>query len=470
MKSLALLVVFVPLLLVKGVGISHAAPSVRVSGATPTGFVVSWDAVPGAQAYSIWVEPGSVNSGRLDASTTSWTFTSGAASSSYTVKLDVLVNGTWATMATTTATTTAVPAPTPTPVPTPQPQTTTTTTTTKRLKVMAVGSSWLTVAWAPVKGATGYSVSADPGSLSSGPLTGTSYTFADLVQSTTYTVKLSVLSGGVWTTTATTTTKTSAAPVAPTPTPTPPTPTPTPTPPTPTPTPAPTAAWTLQDPQAPITNVTNLSGLGLNVNNQQGGSYHDYVIDGTGDSGILLQGTTTGVSFSRMRLLRVAAVSAVSWAKHGMYVKARGNTFTDIYAEEGGNAASGFSVRMGNNSFERTVIKGFPLAVTYYEHDGAAGTVTFKDGDWTFTGDTAVWGDDSNEPPSPYIKQAFVFENIDAHGPAGAKFLKFGSSAYVSGALAYQGAGVKIVNCTINGRPVTAADLGGVPSNLLSIQ
>ena len=470
MKSLALLVVFLPLLLVKGVGTSHAAPSVGVSGATPTGFVVSWDAVPGAQAYSIWVEPGSVNSGRLDPSTTSWTFSSGAASSSYTVKLDVLVNGTWATMATTTATTTAVPAPTPTPAPTPQPTTTSTSTTTptttkQRLKVMSVGASWFTVAWASVKGATGYSVSVQPGSLSSGLVTGTSYTFANLAPSTYYTVTLNVQSGGVWTTTAMTTTKTAAAPATPTPTPTPPTPTPTPSP-----TPAPTTAWTLQSPQAPITNVTNLSGLGLNVNNQLGGSYHDYVIDGTGDSAILLQGSTTGVSFARMRLLRVAAVSAVSWAKHGMYVKARGNTFTDIYAEEGGNAASGFSVRMGNNSFERTVIKGFPLAVTYYEHDGAAGTVTFKDGDWTFTGDTAVWGDDSNEPPSPYIKQAFVFENIDAHGPAGAKFLKFGSSAYVSGALAYQGAGVKIINCTINGRPVTAADIGGVASNLLSIQ
>ena len=66
---------------------------------TTTGFVVSWDAVPGAQAYSIWVQPGSFNYGRLDPSTTSWTFASGTTSSSYTVKLDVLVNGPWATMA-----------------------------------------------------------------------------------------------------------------------------------------------------------------------------------------------------------------------------------------------------------------------------------------------------------------------------------------------------------------------------------
>jgi hypothetical protein len=215
--------------------------------------------------------------------------------------------------------------------------------------------------------------------------------------------------------------------------------------------------------------VTNLSGLGLNVNNQQGGSYHDYAIDGTGDSAILLQGSTTGASFERMRLTRVAASSAVSWAKHGIYVKARGNTFTDIYAEQGGNAASGFSVRMGNNSFTRTVIKGFPFAVSYYEHDGQSGTVTFKDGDWTFTGDTAVWGDDSNEPPSPYIKQTFLFDNIDAHGPSGAKFLKFGNSYGGSGP-SYHGGGITIRNCTINGKPVTAADIGGIPSSLLRIQ
>jgi hypothetical protein len=243
--------------------------------------------------------------------------------------------------------------------------------------------------------------------------------------------------------------------------------------PAPKPAPAPVSSgsgpWTLAAPQAPVKNVSNMSGLGLNVNNQSGGSYHDYVIDGTGDSGILLQGSTTGVSFARIRLLRVAAASAVSWAKHAMYVKARGNTFSDIYAEQGGNAASGFSVRMGDNSFERTVIKGFQFAVSYYEHDGASGTVSFKDGDWSFTGDTAVWGDDSNEPPSPYIKQAFVFENIDAHGPSGAKFLRFGNS-YGGSGLSYHGAGVNIVNCTINGRPVTAADVTGVPSNLLSVR
>ncbi len=153
-----------------------------------------------------------------------------------------------------------------------------------------------------------------------------------------------------------------------------------------------------------------------------------------------------------------------------MYVKAAGNTFRDVFADNaGGNGVSGISVRMRGNVFERTVLRGYTHAVTYYEHDGSAGGATvFRDGDWSFSGDTAVWGDDSNEPPSAFIKQPFVFENIDAHGPAGAAFLKFGSSVF-GGGLSYRGAGVTIRNCTINGRPVTASDVGGVPSNLLSI-
>jgi hypothetical protein len=152
-----------------------------------------------------------------------------------------------------------------------------------------------------------------------------------------------------------------------------------------------------------------------------------------------------------------------------MYVKAYGNTFTDIYMDNaGGHGVSGISDRMRGNSFQRTVIKGYTHSVTYYEHDGSGGLTTFKDGDWTFTGDTAVWGDDSNEPPSPYIKQTFVFENIAAHGPSGAAFLKFGTS-YGGSGLAYRGGGVTIRNCTINGRPVTAADVAGIPSNLLTI-
>jgi len=45
------------------------------------------------------------------------------------------------------------------------------------------------------------------------------------------------------------------------------------------------------------------------------------------------------------------------------------------------------------------------------------------------------WSDDSNDPPSPFIKQRFTFVNIAAHGP----------------------------------RPVTAEDVHGVPSSKLTI-
>jgi len=231
--------------------------------------------------------------------------------------------------------------------------------------------------------------------------------------------------------------------------------------------PPPPLEWQVALPQDPITRITNLSGLGLNVNNQTNFPYHDYIIDGTGDSGILLQGTTHGCTLDRFDLRRVAVQSAVSWAKHGIYCKARGNSFRDIQAENGGNAASGLSVRMGNNSFLRTVLRGFHFPVTYYEHDGVPGDVMFKDGNWTFGGDTVVWGDDSNEPPTPYIKQTFLFENINAAGP-GSFFLKFGNS-YGGTGLAYRGDGVTIRGCVLNGKPVTASMVSGVPADKLFI-
>jgi hypothetical protein len=228
----------------------------------------------------------------------------------------------------------------------------------------------------------------------------------------------------------------------------------------------PPAGWVCAPPQAPITTILNAPTLGLNVNNMVGQTYQDYVIDGTGDSAVLLQNATSRCKLQRLRLLRVANRSAVPQAKHAIYCKARENEFYDIYAEQGGNAASSLSVRMGNNLFQRTVLKGFNY-VSYYEHDGLPGTVSFIDGDWEFTADTAVWGDDSNEPPTPYIKQAFLFQNIAAKGP-GSLFLKFGPSA--AGGGSYRGAGVTIKGCTLNGKPVTAAMVSGVPSDKLVIQ
>lgn len=224
--------------------------------------------------------------------------------------------------------------------------------------------------------------------------------------------------------------------------------------------------WARLQPRPPITRITALQGLGLNVNDELAATYHDYVIDGTGDSGILLQGATSGCRFDRIDLKRIAVTEAVTWAKHGVYCKARGNQFADLLAENGGHAVSGLSVRMGNNTFLRTVLTGFTHSFTYYEQDGKPGHVMVKDADWHHTGDTAIWGDDSNEPPTPYIKQTFAFFNVSAEGP-GPWFLKFGSST--AGGPSYRGAGVTINHCTLNGRPVDASMVSGVPANLLHI-
>src|SRR3954469_7528910 len=83
-----------------------AAPTLTISSVNANGFTVAWTPVPEAEKYSVWIEPGTVNSGGLSAATTTYTFAAGEPSSSYTVKLDVFVKGTWTTLATTTATTT----------------------------------------------------------------------------------------------------------------------------------------------------------------------------------------------------------------------------------------------------------------------------------------------------------------------------------------------------------------------------
>lgn len=86
-----------------------APPTMTITNITASGFTVNWTAVPGAQTYQVWVEPGSIPSGALAPSTLSWAWGGASGSTTYTVKLDVQVNNVWTTILQQNVTTLASP-------------------------------------------------------------------------------------------------------------------------------------------------------------------------------------------------------------------------------------------------------------------------------------------------------------------------------------------------------------------------
>lgn len=235
-------------------------------------------------------------------------------------------------------------------------------------------------------------------------------------------------------------------------------------------------AWSVAAPGSTdlaVTTITDAESIALNINNQTGGSYHDYVIDGGGDSSVLLQGTTNGVLLQRFHITRPDAIpfsgNPSSPASHGVYCKAFGNTFEDFYMDNtDGNGANGFSVRMGANVFNRFRITGFPAWSNYFEHDGVARPtpVTYYQGYGEFSQGAAFYGDDSNGPPSPGLKQAFQFTQIDM----------VGNSNLILNLVNYIGAGFTFDTCTINGTKIIPSMAGnstyfrGITSGLITIR
>ena len=200
------------------------------------------------------------------------------------------------------------------------------------------------------------------------------------------------------------------------------------------------SGWTCAPPQPPIHTVQNATVVALNVNNTTGGTFTDYEIDGTNDSAVLLQGSTTGCTVQRVHATRIDCVSpSVTWGVHGVYCKAPGNSLADIYVDgTGGNPrylGSGFSVRFGANTFTRTVTRGFYFAASYFEEDNRTrAPVQFVDGDWQATHpDTVVWMDGAGAP-SGGIVQSFLFRGIAATSPA-PLFLSCKPGTYKGGAV-----------------------------------
>jgi hypothetical protein len=180
----------------------------------------------------------------------------------------------------------------------------------------------------------------------------------------------------------------------------------------------------------------------------------DLIVDGCGDTAVLFQLNSNGASLKRARLLRVAALNAVTYGKHAIYGKARDLLIEDVVAECSQYAASGFSMRYNGAVCRRFNISGAAHAISFYDSSSVAGTVLFEDGDCSFTGDTGVW----MAPETDYranIIQAFTFRRVNMTGPGA--FMKVQSGTFAN-------ASVRLEGCKLNGVPVVAGDLPDVPN------
>jgi hypothetical protein len=227
----------------------------------------------------------------------------------------------------------------------------------------------------------------------------------------------------------------------------------------------PPPAHAIADPQAPhepARNRRNLAGLGYNVY-QGSANIHDVRIHDTGDSAILLHGDEANGVVRRVEISRVE--NGVGWATHGIYAKAPGGLFEDVRVDNtNGVASSGITLRMRNQTLRRIWIGGgFNHPLTYYEHDGEGGQILVEDAELHCTSrDMCIWGDDSNDPPSPGLKQQFTFRRVHVFGPAGSKFVDFEN---------YVGPGIVFQSCFMNGHPLNAADIGShIPLDKVTIQ
>lgn len=223
-------------------------------------------------------------------------------------------------------------------------------------------------------------------------------------------------------------------------------------------TPSDPGAWTIEPPRTPTYTVANVPGLGINVTTQR--AITDYVIDTTGDTGVLFQLAAGGSSLQRVQMRNIAKLNTVTYGKHAVYGKAANLLLEDIDADCSPYCASCFSLRYDGAILRRFRANGAPHAITYYETSSNPGQVLIEHGTGTFTNaDTGIWMD-AETFYQQVIRQAFTIRDVHLAGP-GRFFLK----AYIyrfTGLLNVQG-------CTLNGQPVTTSMIAGVPSSQLTV-
>lgn len=200
-----------------------------------------------------------------------------------------------------------------------------------------------------------------------------------------------------------------------------------------------------------VTTITDQTGLG--VNNTSYTQRTDYVIDGTGDTGLLYQfSASDGSTAGRFRMRRIGALASLSYGVHGVYGKAANLLLEDFDIQATKNSL--FSMRYPC-TVRRFIGSGAYSALTYYETSPVFGsTVLFEDGNVSFTGDTGFWVDAETDY-QPTWHQNFIFRRVWMTGPGA-----FAKCAIVRNS----GSTFRFEQCRLNGNPITSADIPGIPS------
>lgn len=224
----------------------------------------------------------------------------------------------------------------------------------------------------------------------------------------------------------------------------------------------PPAVWVCEPPRAPITAIVGSSSPAYNLY-QSPGTVKDTLVNGGGDSTVIIQPNAIGSVVSRVQLYDVANLNSVPYGKHGIYGKARGLLLEDVDVTCSKYAASGVSLRFDGAVLQRSLIgreaSGRPfIGVSYYETSDVAGTVTISQAK-IYASDVPIWITNESSYQS-LVRQQFVIRDVESFSP-GSYFL---TSANIGPTCK-----VTIQNCTYNGKPVTASMVKGVPSAQLVI-
>ncbi len=209
--------------------------------------------------------------------------------------------------------------------------------------------------------------------------------------------------------------------------------------------------------------IRDAPALGLNVLTRT--DVADYLIDGTGETGVLFQGavnshTADGSTIRNVTMRRIGEFNSVAYGKHGIYGKATGLVGENIDMSLSQYCADGLSARFPSTWRKFKITGQHQHAITYYETGSVKGNVLFEDFDGTFNSpDAAVWVDrESNY--QQFVVADFTFRRVALAGPSAWFFATYDS--------VFKGT-VRLEGCTLNGAPVTTGNVRGVAPGSLVI-
>lgn len=227
--------------------------------------------------------------------------------------------------------------------------------------------------------------------------------------------------------------------------------------------PPPPAGWTVVAPGStgqPVTTIEHPAGAGVNIHSASDPmTISDTVVVGGADQSFLVQPLAPGRTFYRCQsILAVEDGQSVPGNnKHAFYVKAAGISVYDYAATASPQADGGLSVRYAGFTAQRVTLDGFQLPLCVFADDELPGAVKWVEVKITNPRNTPVYLDVDEAAKMVYD---VTCSQVDVTG-GGALFAEANPATF-AGTLT-------IESCTLNGKPVTAAMVQGVPTGALHI-